>query len=89
MTHAAHCCECHAREQFLDGYRHGLGLAIRAVDQMRTACATDLAITIELTQANTALNGVPDVQTVIATLRGVANGLRRVSASTTLERDDQ
>ena len=70
-------------QAYLDGYRDGLGAAIRALESIREVsghpCVHHALI------ASAADSSAPEV--VAATLRGVANGLRMLSASVRLDDD--
>ena len=67
-------------EQFLDGYRHGLGEAIRHVERIRhTACHPSICHALDRAAAD-----ITAAEIVEATLRGLATGLRLLSASARL-----
>lgn len=86
MTNTGHCCSCDTRQAFLDGYRHGLGQAVLAVDATRrhiTREVTDEALTAALSHQS----GPPAHiarHAITAALRALAHNLRILSASLTL-----
>lgn len=85
MSDTGHCCACDTRQAFLDGYRHGLGQAVIAVDATRHRITHDMTEQA-LSDALSTLSAPPhSPRTAIGiALRGVANGLRALSASLTL-----
>ncbi len=64
-------CEANAREQFLEGYRCGLGAAIRAIDLVRS----------EMPRLRADESGAVAVNV----LNGLMSGLRQISASVVLD----
>lgn len=62
------------REAYLDGYRVGLGAAIRAIEAVRQSCGTDA-------------DDTRIVVAVTAVLDGLATGLRHISAGAVLAED--
>ena len=64
-------CEAAAREQFLEGYRCGLGAAIRAMDVVRA----------EMPRLRADETGA----VAVTVLSGLMSGLRQISASVVLD----
>lgn len=68
-------------DQYLDGFRDGLGAAVRAIDSMRAA-AGHPAVCHALIRSAPPGATIPDI--VDAALSGMATGLRMLSASVRL-----
>ena len=69
-------------QTYLDGFRDGLGAAVRAIDSVRAA-ATHPAVCHALIRSAPDEATIPDI--VDAALRGMATGLRMLSASAKLD----
>ena len=69
-------------DQYLDGFRDGLGAAVRAIDSVRAA-ATHPAVCHALIRSAPDEATIPDI--VDAALRGMATGIRMLSASVRLD----
>lgn len=86
MTEIGHCCACDTRQAFLDGYRHGLGAAVAALDATRqhiTREVTDEALTAALSpQCGPPPHSPRDA--IGGALHRIAHNLRLLSASITL-----
>ena len=68
-------------QAYLDGFRDGLGAAIRAIDSVRAA-ATHPAVCHALIRAAADITAA---EIVDAALRGMATGIRMLSASVKLD----